>query len=100
MKDMLVSEAKVLLNLDDSKHNFLSILASGVMNDFQVYCGRENIPAKAHNLLLNMLLIRYNKMGAEGLSGQSFSGISESYIDGYPSEITKQLNQYRKLVSL
>lgn len=100
MRDILVSEAKVLLDVDDSKHNLLSLLASGVIDDFMNYCNRNEVPDRAKNLLLNMLLIRYNKMGVEGLASQSFSGISESYIDGYPDEIRKQLNNYRKLMVL
>ena len=97
MRDILVNEAKVILDLDDSKHNLLSLLASGVIDDFMNYCNREDVPQKAHNLLLNMLLIRYNKLGVEGLASQSFSGISEGYLDGFSDDMKKQLNNYRKL---
>lgn len=100
MRDRIVSEAKVLLNLGDEKHQLLYTLAAMVENDFMNYCGRVDLPPQAHNILLQMLLIKYNRLGVEGLASQSFSGISESYIDGYPDEVKKQLNNYRKLVVL
>lgn len=100
MRDSLVSEAKIILNLGNDKHQLLYTLAAMVENDFLNYCGREDLPPQAHNILLQMLLIKYNRLGVEGLASQSFSGISESYINGYPEEIKKQLNNYRKLVVL
>nr|DAR99050.1 MAG TPA: PORTAL PROTEIN, 15 PROTEIN, HEAD PROTEIN, VIRAL INFECTION, TAILED.2A [Caudoviricetes sp.] len=38
-----------------------------------------------------------NRINAEGLSSQSYSGNSESYIDGYPADILAALNRKRKI---
>ena len=34
------------------------------------------------------------------MSAQGFSGVSESYLDGYPAEVQAILRRYRKLVVL
>ena len=36
-------------------------------------------------------------MNTEGLAAQSYSGVSESYIDGYPQDIMMILNRKRKM---
>jgi hypothetical protein len=36
-------------------------------------------------------------MNTEGLAAQSYSGVSETYIDGYPAEILAVLNRKRKI---
>jgi len=44
-----------------------------------------------------MVLVKWNRLGAEGLGSESFSGVSNNYIDGYPANITAALNNYRKM---
>ena len=45
-------------------------------------------------------VIKLNRTHTEGLQTQSFSGISESYIDGYPADIRAILNRKRKVIVL
>ncbi len=42
-------------------------------------------------------IIKLNRMGTEGLSSMSVSGINESYIDGYPADILATLNAKRRI---
>lgn len=42
-------------------------------------------------------VIKLNRSGTEGLASQSYSGVGESYIDGYPDEIQKILRSKRKV---
>lgn len=42
-------------------------------------------------------VIKLNRLGTEGLASQSFSGVSESYINAYPEDIQAILNSKRKL---
>ena len=42
-------------------------------------------------------IIKLNRMNTEGLASQSYSGVSESYIDGYPQDILSILNRKRKI---
>lgn len=60
------------------------------------YCGRE-LDAVLEFTAEQIAVIKLNRQGTEGLSSQSYSGVSESYIDGYPAEIQKILNRKRKI---
>lgn len=42
-------------------------------------------------------VVKLNRMGTEGLASQSFSGVSESYIDGYPEDVQSILRAKRKI---
>lgn len=42
-------------------------------------------------------VIKLNRQNSEGTSSQSYSGVSESYIDGYPSDIQAILRSKRKV---
>lgn len=42
-------------------------------------------------------VIKLNRMGTEGLASQSFSGVNESYIDGYPADIQMILQGKRRI---
>ena len=67
--------------------------------EVETYCGREldNIL----DLVANQIAaIKLNRKHTEGLASQSYSGVSESYIDGYPAEIQAILNRKRKLKTL
>lgn len=51
--------------------------------------------AAMQNVLSDIVVIKLNRLGTEGLSSQSYSGVSESYIDEYPQSIIKQLNSIK-----
>lgn len=46
---------------------------------------------------LQIAKIKLNRLDTEGLAATGFSGVSESYIDGYPEEIKAVLNRKRKI---
>lgn len=63
------------------------------------YCNRE----LDDDLLLiasRMAIVRLNRMNTEGLASQGFSGVNESYINGYPEEIMMLLRKKRKVKML
>lgn len=48
------------------------------------------------NIAADIAVLKINRLGSEGLTSQSSSGASESYTDGYPQEILKQLDSFKK----
>lgn len=48
-------------------------------------------------IALRMAIVRLNRINTEGLAAQAYSGVNESYIDGYPQEIMMMLNRKRKV---
>ena len=94
----MIEEIKLLLgeaaaNYTDAQIGLALKLAIGEVED---YCNREldyNLELQA----LKIAVIKLNRLGTEGLASQGFSGISESYIDGYPADIVAALNRKRKI---
>jgi hypothetical protein len=64
--------------------------------EVEEYCKRE-LDAALELAAAQIAIIKLNRIGTEGLAAQSFSGVSESYINGYPAEIVAVLNRKRKV---
>ena len=69
------------------------------VNEIETYCKRQ-LDVELAMVAEEIAVIKLNRMGTEGLSNQSYSGVSESYIDGYPDTIKKILNSKRKVKAL
>ena len=67
--------------------------------EIETYCRRE-IDIELAMIAEEIAVIKLNRMNTEGLNSQSFSGVSESYIDGYPDNIKRILNSKRKIKAL
>ena len=94
----MVEEIKILLgeaaaNYTDAQ---ISLAYKLALAEVETYCNRQ-----ADDILKLMAehiaVIKLNRINTEGLASQSFSGVSESFIDGYPSEIVAVLNRKRKI---
>lgn len=60
------------------------------------YCNRK-LDTELEACVEKIAVIKLNRMNSEGLASQSYSGVSESYIDGYPAEVLAVLNRKRKI---
>ncbi|NFG25216.1 hypothetical protein FDF11_15260 [Clostridium botulinum] len=58
--------------------------------------GKE-FPAKCISIVKDIVVIKVNKLGSEGISSESYSGVSQSYIEDIPKDILRKLKRYRKL---
>ncbi len=98
MLENVINYCSILLGENDTDK--LTVLFNVAVEEFKDYCHREDTPESATSLIANMVCILYNRIGAQGLASQSYSGVSETFIDGYPDNIKKQLNRYRKLTTI
>ena len=94
----MIEEIKLLLgeaaaNYTDAQIGLALKLAIAEVED---YCGRD-LDYSLELQALKIAVIKLNRIGTEGLASQSFSGVSESYIDGYPADIVAALNRKRKI---
>lgn len=60
--------------------------------EVRAYTHRVNVDTELGVIIARIAVIRLNKLGSEGASALNFSGVSESYIDGYPADIRAILN--------
>lgn len=94
----MIEEIKILLG--DAAANFsdalISLCAKQSLAEVESYCNRK-ADTELEMIALRIAIIKLNRINTEGLTAQSFSGVSESYIDGYPQDILSILNRKRKL---
>nr|DAL85465.1 MAG TPA: Head Tail Connector Protein [Caudoviricetes sp.] len=67
------------------------------MAEVQAYCNRE-LDYELEIVAERIAVIKLNRTNSEGLASQSYSGVSENYIDGYPSDIIAILDRKRRRV--
>ena len=94
----MVEEIKLLLG--DSANNYtdaqISLAYKMALAEVEAYCKRE-ADATLELMAEKIAVIKLNRVNTEGLASQSFSGVSESYIDGYPAEVVAVLNSKRRI---
>lgn len=88
---LLLGEAAA--NYSDAQ---ISLAYKMALNEVEEYCKRDADTA-LELVAEQIAVIKLNRRNTEGLASQSFSGVSESYIDGYPDEIKAVLNRKRKI---
>ena len=94
----MIEQIKILLgdaanNYTDAQINLAYTMAAAEVED---YCNRE-LDASLELAALKIAVIKLNRINTEGLASQAYSGIRESYIDGYPADILTILNRKRKI---
>ena len=94
----MIEEIKLLLgaraeNYTDAQ---IALALKMALAEVEDYCNRE-VDKTLELQAQKIAIIKLNRMGAEGIDSQSFSGVSESFIDGYPAEILAVLNRKRKI---
>ena len=97
----MIDEIKILLcdiadNYTDSQISVYYKLAAAEVEE---YCHRE-LDDVLKLMAEQIAVIKLNRINTEGLASQGYSGVSESYIDGYPAEIQAVLNRKRKIKTL
>lgn len=94
----MIEEIKILLG--DSVTNYtdaqISLAYKLAVAEIEDYCNRDVDPS-LELVAEQIAVIKLNRINTEGLASQSFSGVSENYIDGYPAPIQNVLNRKRKV---
>lgn len=93
---MLEKIKAMLVNPDAFTDTQIEVCYELALAEVEAYCGREADNA-LEIIAMKISVIHLNRLGTEGLANTSFSGVSESYIDGLPDEIMKVLNRKRKI---
>ena len=97
----MIEEIKLLLG--DAAANYseaqINLALKMAISEVEEYCNRE-LDAALELVAEKIAVIKLNRINTEGLASQSYSGVSESYIDGYPQEILTVLNRKRKIKTI
>lgn len=94
----MIEEIKVLLG--DSASNFtdaqIALCLKHALAEVEAYC-RRRLDYELEIIAQKIAIIKLNRLSTEGVASQSYSGVSESYVDGYPQDIIAVLNRKRKI---
>ena len=94
----MLEEIKILLG--DAAANYsdmvIGLCAKAALAEVEAYCNRA-ADYELEMVAQRIAIIKLNRIGSEGLASQSYSGVNESYIDGYPADILSILNRKRKI---
>lgn len=88
---------KTLLGItDNSKDQLIQLLIDQAESDFVNYTHNDSL-CGAENVIAQMVVIKYNLLGTQGISSENYGGISFSYATDYPENILRQMRAFRKL---
>ena len=94
----MIEEIKILLvdAVDNYPDMLINICAKQALAEVEAYCNRK-ADYELEMVAQRIAIIKLNRINTEGLASQSYNGVSESYIDGYPQDILTILNRKRKI---
>lgn len=93
LEDIKVMLGEAASNYTDAQ---ISLCIKHATAEVKSYCARE-LDEELELCAQKIAIIKLNRLNSEGLASQGYSGGSETYIDGYPAEITAVLNRKRKI---
>jgi len=94
----MLNKLKLLLNIqDDTEDELLYTLISLCKEEAYTYCNLPEYDKKLDAVVISMVVERYNRIGSEGTTQQSSSGVSMTYDSFYSDRVRWMLNKNRKV---
>ena len=94
----MLDKIKLLLNiLTDEFDELLNVLIALCKDEAYVYCNLQEYDSKLDGAVIQMVIERYNRIGSEGTTQQSSSGVSMTYDSFYSDKVRWMLNKHRKV---
>ena len=93
---MTLDNIKTLLSLveDNSQDEILAILLTNASNMICVYLGIEELPKQLEFVAEDMAIMKYRKLGAEGVKQEKIDVLSTTYVTNDLNPFKDVLNQY------
>jgi len=91
----LLDRVNLLLGIND-KDVLMQIFIEDAQTEVIDYCNLSTYNVKFDGTVAKMVIQNYNKSKIQGIISESFSGVSQSYIDGYTNDVKQFLNKNRK----
>ena len=92
----MLEDIKILLG--DAANSFtdgqINLCLKMAISEVESYCNRT-LDEDLEMVAQRIAIIKLYRLNSEGLTGQSFNGVSETYTDGYPADIQQILNRKR-----
>lgn len=96
-----LNKIKILLSIQeaDTKQDQVILLLLEQAEDIILnYCNKTALPASLNQTKIRIALALYNQRGLEGLTGESFGGVSTTPADILSPDIKETLKRHRNTV--
>lgn len=94
----MIEDIKTMLG--DAAANYtdaqIKLCMKMAISEIETYCNRL-IDNELELIAERIAIIKLYRLNSEGLAAQSYSGVSEQFLDGYPADIQAALNRKRKV---
>lgn len=94
---MTLDNIKVLLSLvdDNSQDRILTVLLNNAVSTIILYLGVDDIPEELLFIAEQMTVIKYRRIGAEGIDTEKIDVLSTKYVADDLNPFKDLLNQYK-----
>ena len=102
-QDDVLKSIKLRPGMANISEELLKEFIADTFNDVAEYINLDTtdttlqMPLGCISIVKDLVVIKCNKLGSEGISSDSHEGISQSYIEDMPKDILRKLRRYRRL---
>ena len=92
----MLEDIKTLLGLEGSERDaLLQTIISITTSRLKVLLGVQTVPEELSYIITEIAVIRYNRIGSEGLSSHSVEGESQSWSDTDFTPYQEEIDAYK-----
>ena len=93
----------IKLLLGDAAANYteeqMAAFLEQAKQEIEIYCNRA-FSEDLESIAEQMAIVKLNRINTEGINSQSYNGVNEAYVDGYPANIMALLRAKRMVKTL
>lgn len=100
MKEEILKSIQLRPNMSNVDKNLLEDMVDDAINDVRDYINfksDETIPESLKSIIKKIVISNINRIGYEGISSNSFSGVSTNFGDVLSKDDIRKLKRYRRL---
>lgn len=92
----MLNDLKIMLGIvnDDSLDDKLNIIIASVTSRLKVLLGGIEVPQELNHIILEVSIIRFNRIGSEGLSSHSVEGESLGFSEDDFAQYQDEIKAY------
>ena len=92
----MLEDIKTLLGLEGSERDaLLQTIISMTTSRLKVLLGVQTVPEELSYIITEIAVVRYNRIGSEGLSSHSVEGESQSWSDTDLAPYQEEIDAYK-----
>ena len=92
----MLGKIKLLLGITDNDLDTkLTLIVDSVTARLKLLLGGLNPPSELEHIIVEVAIIRFNRIGSEGMSAQSVEGESNTYQDNDFSGFTDEIEAFK-----